>query len=332
MADSEVRVMLARRKDPPFGHVDVSEAGRNTLGKIVVEIFDGAKKSNEVKFHPDDAGDDESVLVAQLKGFDNYFQPRARWSLERTVKEIRSTGIPEILDAGEISEGGWTFYAIRFTDKKRDLVAIRAKSPTYGLDMHSKFVTRVIGNELRPVEEPLLSFDHSADLLVSKKKVYVLNPGLAEKLLVDAEAVKERAPDLARRFGEGVAAKFPSATVAAIERVCSHNAPLGRRVEHLNREADLSRVTAASIREGLPSAGLPSDAFGKTPSPIRVSTDDHARKLIEIAADLYYQPRHEDQPRKVSSYRKLARSRSTALRSVGVPKPDRMAQSGSAGP
>lgn len=305
MAVTEVRAMLARREAPPFGHVDVSEKGRVALAEIVAKIHGDAKRKKEAKFHPEDDGDDDSVLVAPLKGFDDYFQPQARWSLERVVKEIRATGIPETLGAGEITGGGWTFYAVRVADEKRDLVAVRAKSPTYGLDTHSKLVTRFIGNELKPIGEPLLSFDHFADLLVVKKKVYVLNPRLAEKLLVDAEAMKKRAPDLARKFGEGVAAKLQAATIEAVERVCSHSALAGRRVERLNRELDLSRVTAASIREALPDASLPKDAFGKG-GPISVSTDAQAKVLIEIAADLYYQPRHEDASRRVGSYRRLS--------------------------
>jgi hypothetical protein len=300
----DVRAMLARRQDPPFGHVDISEKGRVALSGIVTKIHDNAKGKDQVNFHPEDDGDDDSVLVAPLKGFDAYFQPKARWSLERVVKEIRGKGLPETLGAGEITEGGWTFYAIRVADEKRDLVAVRAKSPTYGLDPHSKLVTRFIGNELKPVSEPLLSFDHSADLLVVKKTVYVLNPKQAENLLVDAEAMKKRAPALARKFGEGVAAKLSAATIGAVERVCSHSARAGRRVERLNREIDLARVTAASIRESLPDANLPKDAFGKG-GPISVSSDSQAKVLIDIAADLYYQPRNGDGSRRVGSYRRL---------------------------
>jgi hypothetical protein len=304
MAVVDVRAMLARRADPPFGHVDVSESGRKSLDMIVSGIYADARRKKRVEFQPDDDGEDGSVQVAPLKGFDDYFQPDARWSLERVVKEIRAKGIPETLGAGEIRDGGWSFYAIRVADDKRDLVAVRAKSPTYGLSTHSKLMTRFIGNELKPVAEPLLSFDHFADLLVIKTKVFVLAPQHAEKLLVDADAVKARAEDLAQSFSAETKVKLTGPTIAAVERVCSHSANAGRRIEKMRRAGNLSRVTAASIRAALPDAGYSKDTFGKG-GPIRVSSDAQAKLLIEIAADLFYKPRHEEGHRRVGSYRHI---------------------------
>lgn len=305
MAVIDVRAMLARRRKPPFGHVDVSEKGRKALAGVVAEIYKSAQGRETAKFDPNDDGDEDTVQVAKLAGFDKHFQPDARWSLERTVTEIRKKGVPKTLGGPEISEGDWTFYAIRARLKKHDVVVVRAKSPTYGLDVHKKVVARFIGNELRPVEQPLLSFDRFADLMVVDDRVFLFDPVRVEKLFVDAEAVKKRAPQLAQAFGKGVAAKLSAATIDAVERACARSARVGRRVERLTRETDLSRVTAASIRSALSDAGMSKDAFGKG-GPISVANDDQAKVLVEIAADLYYQPRHEDGSRRVGSFRRLS--------------------------
>ncbi len=309
MTVTDVRAMLARRPESSqtsaFGHVDVSQKGRAELSSIVSDIlkpYVGKNKQEEVPFHADDQAEDHEVLVAPLAKFDEHYQVKAPWSIERAAEEIRAAGLPEPLTAANIANGHWSFYAIRVVVASHDVVAIRAKSPTYGLAGHNKLVTKFVGSELKPVTEPLLAFDRSADILVVDKKVYVISPRNAERLLVDAEVVKKRAPKTAKKFRGGLQAKLADPTALAIERVCSRNAFAARRVERLVAEGALSNVTAAEVRAALPESGLPKDSFGKT-GPLRADSDDAATILIEIAADLYYQPRFASPARRVGSYR-----------------------------
>jgi hypothetical protein len=259
----------------------------------------------EVDFHPEDRAEEGEVLVAPLEGFDAHFQAKAAWSLERIVKEARAKGLPATLGAKDIREGGWSFYALRFKHGNRDIVLIRKNSPTRGLSAANKFMTKLVGNELRPVPEPLVAFDHTADLLVINKKVYVLRPQQAEQLFVDAEAVKKRAPQTVKKFEGGLKAKLSTPTSVAVERVCSKNAFVARRVERLIVGGNLESITAAKVRKALPNAGLGEDAFGKS-GPLQADTDVQAKILIEIAADLYYQPRFTDASRRVGSYRTIS--------------------------
>jgi hypothetical protein len=237
-------------------------------------------------------------------GFDAAFQEKAPWSLERTVAAIRATGLPEVLDATTIRSGGWSFYAVRVVVGKRDLVVVRAKSPSYGLGTDGKLVTALFGTTLKPITEPLIAFDHSADILVDGDKVFVLHPATVERLFVDAEAVKARAPQTTAAFAKKLAAKMGAKTEEAVERVCSNNANVGRRVERLNRDGALSNVTEAAVRAALPDAGLSKTEFGKS-GPLQAVTDIHATVLIDIVADLYYQPRFDSAPRRVAAYRKV---------------------------
>jgi hypothetical protein len=258
-----------------------------------------------IDFHPEDSTEADEVFTTPLNGVDQFFQPNAVWSLERTIRELRSTGLPQPLSAAEIAGGHWSFYALRLRDSGRDLVAVRAKSPTFGLTSHNKLVTRLVGNELRLVEEPLISFDRSADVLVVDDWVFVIRPGVVERLFVDADAVKARAPQTATRFRGSLNASLSDATAMAIERICSHNANVARRVERLVADGGLEQVTAPEVRASLPSANLPPEAFGQR-GPLRAESDGHAKILIEIAADLYYQPRFSQVPRRVGSYRSLS--------------------------
>ncbi len=258
----------------------------------------------EVPFHPDDEADDHEVLTNKLKGFDSWFQEKAAWSLERTVKEVRQTGLPESLGGNEIRNGGWSFYVIHVVKSDADVVAVRAKSPTWGLSSEGKLLTAFIGTQLKPVTEPLIAFDHRADILVVGQKVYVLSPRSAERLLIDADAVKARAPETAASFKAQLGAKLTAPTVTAVERICSHNANIARRVERLIRDEALGKVTAAEVRAALPDAGLAKTDFGRS-GPLQAVTDGHATVLIDIAADLYYQPRFDASPRRVASYRKI---------------------------
>jgi hypothetical protein len=308
IATTDVRAMLARRPAAAasaFGHVDVSLRGRTELAQIVTQIASTQVANKKpIVFHPEDRAEDGEVLTAPLAKFDRHFQPKAPWSLERAVAAIRASGLPRPLGANDITNGGWSFYAIRVRDSKRDLVAVRAKSPTFGLTAHNKLVTQLVGNELKPVDTPLISFDHSADLLVIDKRVYVINPQGAERLLVDADAVKARAPQTAKKFRQDLGAKLSNRTALAVQRVCSHNAFTARRVERLIGDGALQNVSAAEVRAALPEAGLPSNAFGLR-GPLRAESDQQAKILIEIAADLYYQPRFAAGSRRVGSYRSV---------------------------
>lgn len=305
------RAMLGRRPDAPgveaFGHVDVAAAGRDQLHEVVASVVNMTVGKTEIEFHPDDLAADDEVLVAPLSGFDDWFQPQAPWSLQRAITAIRASGRPDTLTAKGITDGEWTFYSIRSIVDGRDAVIVRTQSPTWGLKSYSKIITKLVGKELRLVTEPLVAFDHGADVLVLGDRVYVLKPRPVERLFIDADAVKRRAPETAQAFNDQLKATLTDKTIIAAERICSHNANIARRIERLIRDGDLSRVTAAKVRAALPDAGLSKDAFGAS-GPIRASSDHLATVLVDIAADLYYQPRFSDASRRVAAYRNVRRS------------------------
>lgn len=308
MTTGQVQVVLARRpgkaNTDAFGHVDISAAGRAALGKIVQDVSGVLPGRKRVPFHPDDEAEPGEVLSANLKGFDSWFQPNAPWSLERTVAEVRKKQLPATLNEVGITEGGWSFYAIRSFVGKSDVVVVRAKSPSWGLGGSNKLITAFTGTHLKPVREPLIAFDHAADAIVVGQKVFVMRPRTIELLLVDADAVKARAPQTVQAFNRKLKAKLTPTTISAVQKVCSQNANVARRVERLVRDGALAKVTAAEVRAALPDAGLSRNALGAS-GPLQAATDGFATVLIDIAADLYYQPRFDSPSRRVATYRKL---------------------------
>jgi hypothetical protein len=305
MAGDDVRTVLGRR--PPkgqaaFGHVDLSEKARAELAVIARDLRAKCESAEEIAFHPEDRAEEGEVLVGELEGFDSYYQPKAVWSLERMVAAIRGSGIPEPLGKEEIVDGRWSFYGLRLTDGDGDVVVVRAHAPTRGLKSHGKVLTKLVGTELRPVEDPLLSFDFDGEVVVIDQKVYVLRPDQTERLFVDAEEVKRRAPETVERFAKDLGAALSEDTVLAVERVCSHNAFTARRVERLIGENILGSVTAKELREGLVDARLPTGAFA-TEGAISAESDLLAKALVDITADLYYQPRFAGPSRRVGSWR-----------------------------
>jgi hypothetical protein len=307
MAISGIRLMLARRPEKEtqaFGHLKVSEEGRKQLGAIVAASTSWAESQDRIDYHPDDRPDGGEVLSRPLAGFDDLFQAQAPWSLERLVKAARATGVPLTLTKNQISDGLWTFYAFRALIDGKDVVQVRRMSPTYGLDPSAKLFTMVVGNQVKPVNSPLLSFEDHADVLIIDDNVYVISPERAEALFVDSSAIKARAPHIASNFRSKLKAGISADTANAIERVCSHDSRLGRKVERLIQGGGLAKVTAPAVRLALPDAGLESDAFGMA-GPLKAESDERARTLIDIAADLFYQPRFEKTSRRVGSYRRV---------------------------
>jgi hypothetical protein len=306
MPNEDVRAMLGRRpgkNQKAFGHVDLQKNARLELATFISDLRKQCEAKKEIAFHPEDRAEDGEILTGLLEGFDGNYQPKAPWSLEKAIKEIRAKGVPSVLGAKDIEDGEWTFYVLRLKEGSKDAVLIRSHSPTYGLGPN-RFLGRLVGTVLKPVEEPLIGFDRTADVLVVDSKVYVVYPDRADRLFVDAEEVKRRAPQVAKRFAKDLGAGLTAETATAVERVCSHNAPVTRRVERLIAEGNLSTVKAPSLRRALPDAGLPEDAFGKS-GKLRAQTDLMARILIDVAADLYYQPRFASSSRRVGSYRNV---------------------------
>jgi hypothetical protein len=308
MAGENVRAMMGRRPrkgEAAFGHVDLSPKARDELAEIVRQVRQRCEAKKSISFHPEDSAEDGEILAGDLPGFDSNYQEKAPWSIERTVKEIRASGLPDPLGAKDLSDSAWSFYALRLKEGGDDVVLVRGKSPTYGLGSAGKVLTKLVGNELRPVPEPLVGFDYSADLLIVDETVYVLDPDRVERIFVDAEEVKKRAPQTAKRFGAGIAASLSPPTALAVERICSHNAFTARRVERLIKDGNLGAVTAPEVRDALPDAGLPKNAFGQR-GALKAETDAQAKILIEITADLYYQPRFAGPSRRVGSYRNVS--------------------------
>ncbi len=295
-----------KKQSTAFGHIDLSKSARSKLASVVVDLARHAGSLTPVAYHPDDEADAGEVLRAPLSGIDSFFQPNAAWSIERAISELRSPKLPTTLSAAAVASEQWGFYVARATYKGQDAAIIRTKSPTWGLDTKNKVLGLVGGNgELRPADGPVVAIDHQADAVIIDGTIYILHPRSMETQFVDAEAVKARGPATATKFKAGIAATLSTTTEAAVARVCSHNANVGRRVERLLKDGTLKNVTAARVRDALPDAGLQSTDFGPKGKPIDAVTDDHAKTLIDIAADLFYQPRFDGSPRRVASYRKM---------------------------
>lgn len=245
-------------------------------------------------------------MTRQLSGIDQEFQPSAPWSLERAAAAVAKQGKPAFIDKAEIMGGGWTFYTLRAGVDGKAATVVRATSPTRALKHGNRVITRFVGGELRPMKDPLIGVDHDADAVIFGGTVHIFQPQRLERLLIDADEIKARAPQIVAKFAQGLGAPLSLGAATWIERACSQNSNVGRRVERLNRTAALGSMTIAKLRAGLPAAKLPRGAFGTAQSTIDVANLDHAVALVDIAADLYYQPRFETTSRKVASFRRLA--------------------------
>lgn len=305
------KLMLGRRPDvgkqqAAFGHVALNAAAQSSVEGVVADATKKALGATQITYDPDDAPGTGEVMVHPLLGIDAEFQPKAPWSLENAIAAISKTGKPSLLDKGEVAGGGWSFYALRAGVDGKAAVAIRATTPTRSLTQRNRFITHLVGNELRPVQGPMIGIDHSVDAVVYDGTVYIFKPQRLELLFVDAEEIKRRAPAIVAKFTQGLQASLSTGAATWIEKACSENSNVGRRVERLNRTASLGSMTIAKLRSGLPDAKLEAKDFGASSKVIDVASLDHAIALVDIAADLYYQPRFESTSRKVASFRRLS--------------------------
>jgi Kiwa KwaB-like protein len=303
--------MLGRRPNPntqqrAFGHVALRQDAQAELETIVAEVAKRALSLKPVTYDPDDQPTSQEVMKRPLAGVDNEFQPAAAWSLERATKEISKQGRPQVLDASGITDGSWSFYTVRADVDGSAAVLIRSTSPTRALKHTNRVITQFIGGELRPLKHPIVGIDHEADAIVIDSDLYIFRPQTIERLFVDAAEVKARAGQFTATFRKKLGAQLSNSTATWIEKACSQNSNVGRRVERLNRHGALQNISAAELRKGLADAKLPKAAFGRNATTIELSSLDHAVALIDIAADLYYQPRFEKTSRRVASFRRLS--------------------------
>ena len=302
------RLMLGRRRKVgqlAFGHLALNVAAQSKVEEIVATVLGKAESLKPVNYDPDDSPQSGEVMTRALAGIDTEFQQAAAWSLERTLKEITKGGKSATISRGEVDAGLWSFYALHATVDGAGATVIRATSPTRALKHDNRFIAQFTGGELRPITTPLIGLDYQAEAVVARGTVYIFHPQTLERLLIDADEVKARAPQTTTKFAAGIAATLSSSTATWIEKACSQNSNVGRRVERLNRGARLGSMTAAKLRDGLKDAKLSPGTFGAKGGPIEVGSLDHAIALVDIAADLYYQPRFELNSRRVASFRRL---------------------------
>lgn len=304
------RLMLGRRPDAStqqraFGQVALNAGAQQEVLDVASSVVARALKAKPITYDPDDAPGPDEVMTQALSGIDKAFQPAAPWSLERAAKAAATPGKPAFIGKTEILDGGWTFYALRAGVGGKAAVVIRATSPTRALKHGNRVITHFVGGELRPMKDPLIAVDHDADAVIVGGVVYIFRPQRLERLLIDAAEIKARAPQIVAKFAKDLAAPLSAAAATWVEKACSHDSIVGRRVERLNRTAILGSMTAAKLRAGMPAAKLPKGAFGSSASIIDVANLDHAIALVDIAADLYYQPRFEKTSRKVASFRRI---------------------------
>jgi hypothetical protein len=302
------RLMLGRRPkvgQQAFGHVQLNSDAQTAVEHIVAEMLRKALSLTVVKYDPDDIPSSGEVMTHALAGIDSEFQQAAAWSLERTVKEITRGGRRTNIGRSEIDHGRWTFYALHATVDGSGVTVVRGTSPTRALKHDGKWIAQFTGGELKPIRQPLIGIDYKAEAVVADGTVYIFAPQALERLLIDADEIKSRASQISARFESGLAAKLSVTTATCIETACSKNSIVGRRVERMNRTANLASMTEAKLREGLKDAHLPPKTFGAAGKPIDITSLDDAHVLIDIAADLYYQPRFEQTGRRVAAFRRL---------------------------
>ena len=230
-------------------------------------------------------------------------EPSARRGvdLERAQTAVTKSGRPQYLTAASVA-ASWSFYVLQAATDGGAASVIRATSPTRALKF-SRLITRFVGGQLEVMEDPLVGVDFDADAVVIGPTVHIFQPQRIERLFIDAEEIEKRAPQITAKFAAGIGAKLSPQTTTWIEKVCSENSNVGRRVERMNRTARLSTMSVDELREGLADAKLSDDTFGKAKTRLE---REGCLALIDIAADLYYQPRFEANSRKVAQYRRAS--------------------------
>lgn len=303
---SVTTLLLGRRPsgiEEAFGFVALEKKAEAEIADIVQKVANHALGLNPIDYHADDHPDRGEVMVRDLAGIDAEFQKDAPWSIERLVKAIRATGVRDHIGGSGVDSEHWTFYSLEAACDQGSVVVIRNTSPTRALNPNSRMLSQVVGDELRLVQGPLVGIDRRADAVVIGEKVFIFEPQSLERLFVDGDTVKSLAPALAKKFEKQSKAKLDSSAIAWVEKACEGNVNVARRVQRLTRDGTLKKTSVKKLRAGLRDANLPTGAFGSK-DQIELTTEEDARALIDIAADLYYQPRF-DSARRVRQYRKL---------------------------
>lgn len=302
------RLMVGRRPkaidETAFGLIDLNSSAEAEAAEIAGRIASKVAAAKRIDYHADDAPGPGEIMIRKLTGIDSEFQADAAWSIERLVAFLDAKGTRSFLDDHSIRAGGWTFYALRADSKEFGPVTlIRHHSPTFSLKLNTRFISMLVHDKLVPVDTPLIAVDHKADAVVIGDHVFISNPQSVERLFVDADHVKALAPALAASIQKKSKLSMTSQSQDWIERACAENVNVARRVQRLIRDGTASSIDAKRLRAGLKDAKLPNDSFGKGKA-IEIVDKEMAVALIDIAADLYYQPRF-DSPRKVAQYRRI---------------------------
>lgn len=145
-------------------------------------------------------------------------------------------------------------------------------------------VSRFLDGAVSRVQEPLLAFDSSFDVIVTADTVYALNQQRFEGLFRDSDAVLARAGDWVENLGEVL--PFADGSADFLTGAVKRNSSFRRKLTSILGRPYLHDLTVDLVREKIQAHGLDEDVL--LPGGELAFTSDSTRHLLWILnQDIY---------------------------------------------
>lgn len=178
--------------------------------------------------------------VAPRRGRPRRDEPGERPQVEMDAATLQvldaASSLPQ-LNSRELNRQSFAFYAAVVGDNAAARVAfVRAWNP-YKVAFAGRLLT-MFGDRLHRIEDPLLAFDRSFDIVVTAEAVAIMSADPFEKLFRDVDTMRDRIPV----WSEAVVTALPldPASADRLEDLCARNSRAARLARNLYERGVLS--------------------------------------------------------------------------------------------
>lgn len=164
---------------------------------------------------------------------------------------LRELGDIETLDASQLRDSRFLFYAVAFENEGHQIIVFRKQDPTVALKRG--FAVFAYGDALRKVDKPDIVLDEDVDFVIRDHQVYVLRKNAFEMIVSDLRVVLQDVPAVVASLETALRTRVklhPSAT-AAISVACGKRISFAVRLRDLPQRVASAGVNADKVRRSM---------------------------------------------------------------------------------
>lgn len=209
----------------------------------------------------------------------------------------------DVLSAGQLRDGSFTFYAVVLPQLDGETVAfIRGTSPTRVLS-RAAFFGRYSGS-LRRSERPDLLLELDVDLVITRDEVAILRRSTYDRLFADLDELAAAVPsDIAALQSAMPELALAPGSAETLSSLCTRLPSFAKRLHRLALRTDLAVVTKVELELALGNHGENATDWLDQNGDVTL-TDERARQYLDVLEGRWWTSDFTGERRRADAFRR----------------------------